>query len=116
MAQGLKGAPSTYARFGDLVFGHHDFEDRHVPSIMGYSPHIKTALFIYVDDHNVTSETFDDHFHYLANHYFPRIAWAPILLAPTKTILFADRLSTIRFEISGGKIRSSIKHREKFTR
>ncbi|KAF0324609.1 hypothetical protein GQ607_008048 [Colletotrichum asianum] len=71
---------------------------------MGYLLHIKIALFIYVDDYNVISEIFDDYFYYFVNYYFLRIAWALILLAPMKTILFADRLSTVGFEISGGKI------------
>ncbi|KDN65206.1 hypothetical protein CSUB01_12580, partial [Colletotrichum sublineola] len=116
MLQGLKGAPSTYARFGDLVFGHHVISGKKIPSVMGYLPHLKTSLFIFVDDHNVTSETFEDHFHFLEHHYFPRVAWAPIGLSGSKTFLFDDHANSVGFEIREGRVRPSLKHRTKFAK
>lgn len=114
MPQGLKGAPSTYARFGDLVFGHHNIDGHHFPSIMGFLPHLLTSMFIFVDDHNFTSETFEEHFHFLHHHYFPRVAWAPIPLSGSKTFLFDDHATSVGFEICAGKIRPSGRHRDKF--
>ncbi|KDN60782.1 hypothetical protein CSUB01_05974 [Colletotrichum sublineola] len=116
MPQGLKGAPSTYARFGDLVFGHHVISGKKIPSVMGYLPHLKTSLFIFVDDHNMMSETFEDHFHFLAHHYFPRVAWAPIGLSGSKTFLFDDHANSVGFEIREGRVRPSLKHRTKFAK
>ncbi|KAI3534413.1 hypothetical protein CABS02_13244 [Colletotrichum abscissum] len=111
MPQGLKGAPSTYARFGDLVFGHHNIGGHHLPSIMGFLPHLLTSMFIFVNDHNFTSETFEEHFHFLHHHYFLRVAWAPIPLSGSKTFLFDDHATSVGFEIEAGKIRPSGRHR-----
>ena len=116
MAQGLTGSPRTYARFGDLVFGHLSLPDVELNSILGYVEELKTSLFIYVDDHNMASETFTEHFNFLHQHYFPRIAWAPIGLSAAKTKLFMSEITSVGFTLSSGNVRPALKHRDKFAK
>ncbi|KAF9786538.1 hypothetical protein IL306_014730 [Fusarium sp. DS 682] len=114
---GLKGSPATYARFGDLVFGHLFFEDgSELQSLQGYLKELATMLFLYVDDHNTASETFKDHFEFLWKYYFPRIAWAPISLNGKKTNLFMSSMESLGFTVDEKGIRPAQKHREKFAR
>jgi hypothetical protein len=112
---GLKGSPATYARFGDLVFGHLFFDDgSELPSLQGYLKELATTFFLYVDDHNTASETFEDHFDFLWKYYFPRIAWAPISLNGKKTSLFMSSMESLGFTVDENGIRPAQKHREKF--
>ncbi|GKU08495.1 unnamed protein product [Fusarium langsethiae] len=66
MSMGLTGSPNTCARCGDLVFGHLRFENgSELPSMLGYLDEVSTVFFTYFNDHNMASETFDDHFEFL---------------------------------------------------
>ncbi|KAF5012459.1 hypothetical protein FDECE_1511 [Fusarium decemcellulare] len=115
MPQGLTGSPTTYARFGDMVFGHLFFEDEsELPSMLGYMDELSTTFFIYVDDHNIASETFEDHFEFLWKCYFPRIAWAPICLSGKKTTFFVSEVESLGFSLGSEGIRPAAKHRDKF--
>ncbi|KHN95785.1 Ribonuclease H-like protein [Metarhizium album ARSEF 1941] len=115
MPQGLTGSPATYARFGDTAFGHLFFQDgTEMESILGYMEDIHTSFSIYVDDHHVGSENWEDHFNFLWKRYFPRVAWAPIGLSGRKTKLFSSSVDCVGYSLEDGKIRPARKHRERF--
>ncbi|KAL1879139.1 hypothetical protein VTK73DRAFT_7258 [Phialemonium thermophilum] len=126
MPQGLKCAMQTYARFGDIVFGHlpalsiigegnnDEIHKTEFPSILGYNPRTRDSMIIYVDDHCVAHETFEDHLSFLHSQYFPRVAFGPVALSADKTHVFRDSLETIGFQLSDGRIRPSTRHRDRF--
>ncbi len=114
MGQGLKGAPFTYAQFGDIVFGPLPPNSNGVPrmptEIGQFDDH---AFQIFVDDHAASATDFDSMFTFLHERYFPRVAFGPIYLSGHKTSIFGSNLELLGFQGNAEGLRPSLKHREK---
>ena len=116
MGQGLKGAPFTYSQFGDLVFGPLPVNTEGIPrmpTLLGVSE--DHAFQIFMDDHAGSAKSFEALYNFLANQYFPRVAFGPIYLSGPKTNLFMSSLELLGFEGNSNGIRPSLKHREKIS-
>lgn len=120
MAMGLAGSAHTYCALGDIGFGGWPTQPGTagpgLPNLMGHHPEWNVSFDTFVDDHNASAKTFDDMFNFLHHHYFPRISFIPMGLAPKKTVLFSKDLASLGFELSQGRIRPSAKHRDRFAR
>ena len=114
MGQGLKGAPHTYAQFGDLVFGplpKNTQGAKRMPSIIG---RFKDYAFqIFMDDHSAAAKDFESMYNFLHEEYFPRVAFGPIYLSGPKTHVFAENLELLGFHGNAEGLRPSLKHRQK---
>ena len=114
MGQGLKGAPHTYAQFGDLVFGplpKNSEGIERMPTLIGrFDNH---AFQIFMDDHSAAATDFESMFAFLHEQYFPRVAFGPVYLSGPKTKIFAEDLELLGFQGNAEGLRPSLKHREK---
>lgn len=120
MPQGMAGSAHTYCALSDLGFGEWPLFDEAgtqgpaLPMLMGHHPGWGISFDVFIDDHNISAKSFDEMFDFLHCHYFPRLDFIPISIAPKKTFLFADSVEALGFELSQGKIRPSSKHRNRF--
>lgn len=120
MPQGMAGASHTYSALGDVVFGPWPVvpgcEGPELPSIVGHLPHLHASFNKFIDDHAASAKSFDDLFAFLHLHYFPRLEFGRISLKPSKTVLFARKITVLGFELGNGAVRPMHKHRERFRR
>lgn len=107
MGQGLAGAVFTYSRFGDIAFGSIPApfpqprleDDDVVPGVVFRK---------FMDDNYVGADDFWALFRFLAEHYFPRCAWAPVSLAPLKCHLAMASIDVMGFTSSEEGLRPNL--------
>ena len=101
MAQGLCGAPHTFAQLKDYVGGPIPSPDPE-PAIFGIteSEFGASAYESFFDCDSGSNETVETQVHFLHNHYFPRIKWARMSLSPKKSAFAINEVECLGF--SGG--------------
>ena len=113
MGQGLKGAPHTYSQFTDLAFGPIPKTDT-VPAFTTLiKDHGEAGFAPFMDDHLGAAKSFDAMYTFLHEKYFPRIAFAPLSLSPSKAFFFFTSLDVIGFSATANGLRPSNKHRNR---
>lgn len=106
MGMVLSGAPHTYSRMKDILAGPIP-APRPEPGISGSTDRWAYEHF-QVDD-NGASRDFETQFEFLHKFYFPRIAWAGLMLNPPKTEFWMLKLKLLGYGGSGkGGLRPSI--------
>ena len=92
MGQGLKGAPHTYSQLSDLTFGPLPRTHSSPPFPTLITDAGDYGMAPYMDDHAMAAAGFEAMFDFLHTKYFPRVAWAPIPLAPHKANFFCSHM------------------------
>jgi hypothetical protein len=119
MGQGLTGGTHTYSRYRDIVFGYipEDMDaDGNVipglPSVIGDSDDGSVAFDGMVDDSYGSATDFDSMFTFLHEKFFPRCAFGPMYLKPSKSFFFFPTLEFLGLEGNTAGLRPSLRKRE----
>ena len=98
MAQGLCGAPHTFAQLKDYVGGPIPSPNAE-PAIFGIteSDAGASAYESFFDDDSGSDESLEAQIQFLHNHYFPRIKWARLSLSPKKSAFAMDEVECLGF-------------------
>lgn len=122
MGQGLTGSPMAFVQLKNITAG--PIPEPHAePALRGVSrfPEVgENCLYhSFVDDDYGASETFEGMVKFLHHHYFPRLAWVKLTLAPKKSHFFTDHFQALGFKgssVSGlrpgsdGKVTDIVDH------
>lgn len=74
----------------------------------------KGAFIIFVDDHCFSHETWDAHFTFIHEQYFPRVAFGPVPLSSKKTAMFQTEMEAIGIQLQNGHARPGEAYRNRF--
>jgi hypothetical protein len=119
MGQGLTGGTHTYSRYRDIVFGYipedvdaNGNEIPGFPSVIGDSADGSVAFDGMVDDSYGSATDFDSMFTFLHEKFFPRCAFGPMYLKPSKSFFFFPTLEFLGLEGNTAGLRPSLRKRE----
>ena len=94
---GLTGAPGTYERLKDLVFGPIP-EPNAEPAVctcLGKGDYSEVTFKYFVDDDYGASPTFETLLRFLHHFYFPRLVWARLTLKLSKSKFFVPSIEPL---------------------
>jgi hypothetical protein len=122
MGQGLMGGTHTYSRYRDIVFGYipkdvdvNGNEIPGFPSVIGDSADGSVAFDGMVDDSYGSATDFDSMFTFLHEKFFPRCAFGPMYLKPSKSFFFFPTLEFLGLEGNTAGLRPSLRKREQIS-
>lgn len=107
LGQGLTGAPFTYSRFVNMVYGEIPPNKDGIgkePRLDGCHEGLNFAHFM--DDSYGSADSFDTLYSFLKNHFFPRVTWARMALNPGKSVFFVRQIPVLGL-VGGNGIRPS---------
>lgn len=115
MGMGLTGAPHTYACLKDITFGPIPtlFPEQSLHEVVADLGGVIDFRYFF-DDNYGAADDFDILYHFLANWYFPRLAWANLTLKPSKTAFMVLRIEPLglevgRHELEQGRVAYGVK-------
>lgn len=112
MGQGLAGAPRTYSKLKDIVFGVIPAKrgENSEPPLSEVDPDVTCEY--YMDDDLGGATTVDKLIWFLHNHYFPRVAWAKLTLSPSKCRFFSEEIKVLGFQKTWEGVRPHFKKQD----
>jgi hypothetical protein len=117
MGQGLTGGTHTYSRYRDIVFGYIpedvSADGQTIPGCPSLIGDLGTVSFDgMVDDSYGSATDFDTMFTFLHESFFPRCAFGPMYLKPSKSFFFFPSLEFLGLEGNLTGLRPSLKKRD----
>ena len=111
MPMGLTGAPATYARLKDIMFGPIPAPSPE-PAVISetLTPERDLAFKYFCDDDYGASLSFQRLLDFLHNIYFPRIHWARLTLKPSKSQFFVPTIEPLGMLVGRHRTAQGVKY------
>jgi hypothetical protein len=95
MPQGARTSAFTKNEMMHIAFG--PIPEPNLEPSLFYNKKQKDAVCMafYIDDMFIAHASFEEQFEFLANHLFPRLAWARLRLAFQKLVLFSSKITAL---------------------